>query len=213
MAVKTIFFLFFLCLCSLVNAENSQEGSLNNYHGPGATVSSNNVTTDTSTTTQNTYNGAGSSSEMPVGSAISPSYMSSGMDSCLKGNGGSLQTLNVGFSSGGYTIDEDCTRRRDSKLLSDLSMKVPAIALMCQSLSVWKAMLVSGTPCPMLANGKLVVGRRAFLMMKRQPEIYIPDYNKDTKKWYDTLLNIGAEETDEEDTTTSVIAKFRSSIR
>jgi hypothetical protein len=50
-------------------------------------------------------------------------------------------------------------------------------------------------------------------MMKRQPEVYIPDYNKDTKDWYDTLLNIGAEETDEEDTNTSVIAKFRSSIK
>ena len=213
MVSKTIVLLLFLCLSSLVKAEVKQEGSLNSFTGEGAQVSSNNNTTDTSTTTQNTYNGAGSSSQMPVGSAISPSYMSSGMDTCLKGTGGSLQTLSVGFSSGGYTIDEGCTRRRDSKLLSDLSMKVPAIALMCQSLSVWKAMLVSGTPCPMLSNGKLVVGKRAFLMMKRQPEVYIPDYNKDTKEWYDTLLNIGVEETDEEDTNTSVIAKFRSSVK
>lgn len=213
MVTKTIVLLLFLCLSSLAKSEVKQEGSLNSFTGDGATVSSNNNTTDTSSTTHNTYNGAGSSSQMPVGSAISPSYMSSGMDTCLKGTGGSLQTLSVGFSSGGYTIDEGCTRRRDSKLLSDLSMKVPAIALMCQSLSVWKAMLVSGTPCPMLSNGKLVVGKRAFLMMKRQPEVYIPDYNKDTKEWYDTLLNIGVEETDEEDTNTSVIAKFRSSIK
>jgi len=213
MVTKTIVLLLFLCLSSLVKAEVKQEGSLNSFTGEGAQVSSNNNTTDTSTTTQNTYNGAGSSSQMPVGSAISPSYMSSGMDTCLKGTGGSLQTLSVGFSSGGYTIDEGCTRRRDSKLLSDLSMKIPAIALMCQDLSVWKAMLVSATPCPLLSNGKLVVGKRAFLMMRRQPEVYIPDYNKDTKDWYDTILNIGAEETDEEDTNISVIAKFRSSIK
>lgn len=213
MVFKTIVWLLFMCVTSIAKSENSQEGSLNNYHGPGATVSSNNTTTDTSSSTSNTYNGAGSSSQMPVGSAISPSYMSSGMDTCLKGTGGSLQTLSVGFSSGGYTIDEGCTRRRDSKLLSDLSMKVPAIALMCQSLNIWKAMFISGTPCPLLSNGRLVVGKRAFLMMKRQPEVYIPDYNKDTKDWYDTLLNIGAEETDEEDTNTSVIAKFRSSIK
>lgn len=213
MVTKTIVLLLFLCLSSLVKAEVKQEGSLNSFTGEGAQVSSNNNTTDTSTTTQNTYNGAGSSSQMPVGSAISPSYMSSGMDTCLKGTGGSLQTLSVGFSSGGYTIDEGCTRRRDSKLLSDLSMKIPAIALMCQDLSVWKAMLVSATPCPLLSNGKLVVGKRAFLMMRRQPEVYIPDYNKDTKYWYDTILNIGAEETDEEDTNISVIAKFRSSIK
>ena len=213
MVTKTIVLLLTLSLSSLSKAEVKQEGSLNSFTGEGATVSSNNTTTDTSSTTQNTYNGAGSSSQMPVGSAISPSYMSSGMDTCLKGTGGSLQTLSVGFSSGGYTIDEGCTRRRDSKLLSDLSMKIPAIALMCQSLNVWKAMLVSATPCPLLSNGRLVVGKRAFLMMRRQPEVYIPDYNKDTKDWYDTILNIGAEETDEEDTNISVIAKFRSSIK
>ena len=213
MVSKTIVFLLFLCISSLSKAEVKQEGSLNSFTGEGATVSSNNNTTDTSSTTQNTYNGAGSSSQMPVGSAISPSYMSSGMDTCLKGTGGSLQTLSVGFSSGGYTIDEGCTRRRDSKLLSDLSMKIPAIARMCQDLANWKAMLVSATPCPLLSNGKIDVGKRAFLMMRRQPEVYIPDYNKDTKDWYDTILNIGAEETDEEDTNISVITKFRSSIK
>ena len=48
-----------------------------------------------------------------------------------------------------------------------------------------------------------------MLAMKRQPEVYIPDYNKDTKEWYNIILNIGEEDTDEEDTTTSIIAKFR----
>ena len=58
--------------------DNAQEGSLNTYHGNNSTTNSNNTTTDTSTS--NTYNGAGSSSEIPVGSAITPSYMSNGMD-------------------------------------------------------------------------------------------------------------------------------------
>ena len=205
-----VFLLFFIS--GLTYASNAQEGSLNTYHGEGAIVSSNNTTTDTSTS--NTYNGAGSSSEIPVGSAISPSYMSNGMDTCLKGTGGSLQTVGVGFSSGGYEIDPNCDRRRDAKLLSDLGMKVSAVARLCQSLDVWKAMFVSGTPCPVLSNGKLVVGKRAFLVMKRQPETYIPDYNRDTKDWYNTLLNIGGgEATDEEDDNTSISAKFRNSLR
>ena len=205
-----VFLLFFIS--GLTYASNAQEGSLNTYHGEGAIVSSNNTTTDTSTS--NTYNGAGSSSEIPVGSAISPSYMSNGMDTSLKGTGGSLQTVGVGFSSGGYEIDPNCDRRRDAKLLSDLGMKVSAVARLCQSLDVWKAMFVSGTPCPVLSNGKLVVGKRAFLVMKRQPETYIPDYNRDTKDWYNTLLNIGGgEATDEEDDNTSISAKFRSSLR
>ena len=189
-------------------ADNAQEGSLNTYHGSNSTTNSNNTTTDTSTS--NTYNGAGSSSEIPVGSAITPSYMSNGMDTCLKGTGGSLQTVGIGFSSGSYEVDPNCDRRRDAKLLSDLGMKVAAVARLCESVEVWRSMFLSGTPCPILSNGKLVVGKRAILTMKRQPEIYIPDYNKDTKEWYNTLLNIGGEDTDEEDDTISVSAKFRS---
>ena len=192
-------------------ADNAQEGSLNTYHGENSTTNSNNTTQDDSVS--NTYNGVGSSSEIPVGSAISPSYMSSGMDTCLKGTGGSLQTVGVGFSSGSYKVDPNCDRRRDSKLLADLGMKVAAVARMCESVEVWRSMFVSGTPCPLLLNGKLVVGKRAVLAMKRQPEIYIPDYNKDTKDWYNTILNIGEEDATEEDTTVSIIAKFRTTSK
>ena len=203
------------CLLMLLSwvalGDNAQEGSLNTYHGSNSTTNSNNNTQDDSVS--NTYNGAGSSSEIPVGSAITPSYMSNGMDTCLKGTGGSLQTVGVGFSSGTYDVDPECNRRRDAKVLADLGMKVSAVARMCQSTDVWKAMFVSGTPCPLLNNGKLVVGKRAMLVMKRQPETYIPDYNKKTKDWYNTVLNIGGEDTDEEDTIISISAKFRSSLK
>ena len=205
----------FFCLLMMFSwvtlAENAQEGSLNTYHGSDSTTNSNNSTKDDSVS--NTYNGVGSSSEIPVGSAISPSYMSNGMDTCLKGTGGSLQTVGVGFSSGGYHVDPECNRRRDAKVLADLGMKVSAVARMCQSTDVWKAMFVSGTPCPILNNGKLVVGKRAMLVMKRQPETYIPDYSKKTKDWYNNVLNIGGEDTDEEDTIISISAKFRSSVK
>lgn len=189
-------------------ADNAQEGSLNTFHGDNSTTNSNNSTQDTSTS--NTYNGAGSSSEIPVGSAITPSYMSNGIETCLKGIGSSVQTVVVGWSEGKYKIDENCNRRRDAKVLSDLGMKVAAVARMCEAVDVWKSMFMSGTPCPILSNGKLVVGKRAMLVMKRQPEIYIPDYNKDTQEWYNTILNIGGEDTDEEDDIISVSAKFRS---
>jgi len=205
------FFCLLMMLSWVALGDNAQEGSLNTYHGSDSTTNSNNTTTDTSTS--NTYNGAGSSSEIPVGSAITPSYMSNGMDTCLKGTGGSLQTVGVGFSSGTYDVDPECNRRRDAKVLADLGMKVSAVARMCQSTDVWKAMFVSGTPCPILNNGKLVVGKRAMLVMKRQPETYIPDYSKKTKDWYNTVLNIGGEDTDEEDTIISVSAKFRSSVK
>lgn len=204
--------LFLLFMSVSVLADNAQEGSLNTFHGNNSTTNSNNITTDTSTS--NTYNGAGSSSEIPVGSAISPSYMSNGQDTCLKGEGGSLQTVGVGISSGAYEVDPNCDRRRDAKLLSDLGMKVAAVSRMCESLEVWKAMLMSGTPCPILQNSRLVAGKRAYLALKMQPEIYIPDYNRKTKEWYDTILNIGETVNEEQaEDIISVSAKFRSSSK
>ena len=154
---------------------NSQDGSLNT-NTVNSTVSSNNTTTDTSTS--NTYNGAGSSSEIPVGSAIAPSYMSNGMETCLQGGGSSIQTGAIGYAKGTYKEDEHCNRRRDAKVLSDLGMKVAAVARMCEDSKVWRSLFVSATPCPVIANGRLVVGKRAFLLMKMNPELYIPDYGK-----------------------------------
>ena len=208
--VRNLFKICFLLFTSVAIA-NQQDGSLNTYNGDGSNVNSNNNTEDKSVS--NTYNGAGSSSEMPVGSAISPSYMSNGMDTCLKGTGGSLQTVGVGISGGSYDVDPECNRRRDAKVLSDLNMKVAAVARMCQSVDVWKAMFISGTPCPILSNGRLIVGKRAFLVMKMNPETYIPDYNKKTKEWYNTILKIGETVEDEEEDTSSISDKFRSSIR
>ncbi len=204
--------LFLLLFSAAVSADNSQEGSLNTFHGDGSTTNSNNNTEDKSIS--NTYNGAGSSSEMPVGSAITPSYMSNGMDTCLKGTGGSLQTVGVGISSGSYEVDPNCDRRRDAKLLSDLGMKVAAVSRMCDSLEIWKSMFVSGTPCPILQNSRLVAGKRAYLAMKMNPEIYIPDYNKKTKEWYDSILNIGETINEEHaEDAPSVSTMFRSSIK
>ena len=204
--------LFLLFMSVSVLADNAQEGSLNTYHGSNSTTNSNNTTQDDSVS--NTYNGAGSSSEIPVGSAISPSYMSNGQDTCLKGEGGSLQTVGVGISSGAYEVDPNCDRRRDAKLLSDLGMKVAAVSRMCESLEVWKAMLMSGTPCPILQNSRLVAGKRAYLALKMQPKVYIPDYNRKTKEWYDTILNIGETVNEEQaEDFISVSAKFRSSSK
>ena len=140
--------------------------------------------------------------------------MSNGVETCLKGIGSSVQTVVVGWSKGKYKIDEECNRRRDAKVLSDLGMKVAAVARMCESVEVWRSMFISGTPCPILSNGRLIVGKRAFLVMKMNPETYIPDYNKKTKEWYNKILQIGENTDDaEEDNDVSVSDRFRSSLR
>ena len=89
---KVLIFIFFLSRSLIAQEEpmgdtdsqNTQDGSLNT-NTVGSVVSSNNNSKDESVS--NTYNGAGSSSSMPVGSAIAPSYMSNGMETCLQGVG------------------------------------------------------------------------------------------------------------------------------
>lgn len=214
------------------DSDNVQDGSLNT-NTVGSTVSSNNNSKDDSVT--NTYNGAGSSSDMPVGSAIAPSYMSNGMETCLQGSGGSIQTGIIGVTRGSYKADVDCNRRRDAKVLSDLGMKVAAIARMCEDVKVWRSLFISATPCPIISGGRLVVGKRAFLLMKTQPSLYIPDYGDvhmrkhaiftkrpkfpeytKTQEWYNSILNIGAESANEnkdESSSESVSQQFRSSSK
>ena len=197
-----------LWLLSSVVLANEQ-GSLNNYHGENRTANSNNTTTDTSSTTENTYNGAGSASEIPVGSAISPTFMSNGSDTCLKGTAGTVQTVAVGFSSGGYELDIDCTRLKYSRMLSTLGLKVAAVSMLCQSEEVYKSMLLAGSPCPFINNGRLVAGKRGLMLIKQNPELYIPDYKKN-RKYYNGILQIGKVSEDVEEDSISISDKFRS---
>jgi len=196
-----------LWLFASVAMANDQEGSLNTYHGENSVTNSNNQTTDTSTS--NTYNGAGSSSEIPVGSAISPTFMSNGSDTCLKGTAGSVQTVAVGFSSGGYTLDVDCTRLKYSRMLSALGLKVAAVSMLCQSEEVYKSMLLAGSPCPFISNGRLVAGKRGLMLIKQNPKLYIPDY-KESRKYYDGILQIGKVSEDVEEDSISISDKYRS---
>ena len=91
--------------------QNEQNGNLNNNQQDVIEGSYN-----------KTYNGAGSSG-MPASSAISPSLMSSGSESCLQSISGGLQLIGVGVSTGKYIQDTECNRRRDSITLSNMGMK------------------------------------------------------------------------------------------
>ena len=82
----------------LVPADNTQEGDLNS----NTQVGGNNV--EGSYNSSKTYNGAGSSG-MPVNTAISPSLMSSGTESCLQSVTGGVQLVGLGLSSGKYMQD------------------------------------------------------------------------------------------------------------
>ena len=185
--------------------DNSQEGDLNS----NTQVGGNN--TSSSYNTNKTYNGAGSSG-MPVNTAISPSLMSNGSESCLQSTTGGLQLIGVGVSSGRYTQDIECNRRRDAITLSNMGMKVAAVSLMCQNPNVWRAMFMSATPCPIVKSGKLVVGKNALLEIKQNQELHIADYS-DNKNLYDSLLGVGTNESTEVESTISVSDRFRTSTQ
>ena len=185
-------------------SDSQQNGDLNN-NTQDSTVNSHNTTS--STTTQNI--GAGSGKPSPVNTAIAPSLMSSGQDTCLRSGSGSFQIDVIGLAHGHYVQDEECNRRKDSKVLKDLGMSIASVALMCQNSNVWHAMFVAGTPCPILVNGRMVFGKNAFIAMKNNPTLFIPDY-ENKQEYYDQLLGIGVI-IDEEDTgdNLSVSERFR----
>ena len=163
--------------------------------------------------TSTTNIGAGAGSPTPVNTAIAPSLMSSGSDTCLQSRGTGIQVLDIGLSNGAYKQDEECNRRRDAKVFKDLGMILPAVSRMCQNKNNWEAMFISGNPCPILVKGKMVFGKNAVLAMRNQPDVYIPDYSK-KKNFYDTILGIGetneAEETNG-DASISISERFRRS--
>jgi len=203
-------FLVILLTVSTAQAQNEQTGDLNTSN-LNSTVSSNNPS---STSTTN-YNGAGAASNItPPPTAVSPSTPSGGNESCLIGRGMGVQVNVLGLSMGGYKQDEECNRRRDAKALKEQGMSIASVARLCQSLDTWKAMFASATPCPISVNGKLVVGRAATLLMKRDPNTFIPDYNK-RKLYYDKILMIGKDDGNEEDSDSglSISERFRSSSR
>ena len=190
-----------------VTGTNTMTGDLNT-NTQNSTIDSNNQSET------NNYNAPGAGKASPVMSAVAPSYMSSGQDTCLIGRGGGIQTGVVGFSSGEYEQDPECNRRRNAKVLNDLGMKIAAIGLMCEDLQIWESMFKSQSPCPFVLNGKLVVGKQAYLMMKQNPEFLIPNYKK-KKEYYDTVLGIGRDENEEtvDGEYRSISERFRTSTR
>ena len=160
-----------------------------------------------------TYNGAGSGRQMPANTAVAPSLMSNGQQSCLKSLSGGVQLVGFGLSSGLYRQDEECNRRLNAITLSNMGMKVASVSLMCQNAQVWRAMFMSATPCPIIRSGRLLVGKNALLAIKQNPELWIPDYLED-KAFYDTLLAGGSDESsDQESDGGSLSDRFRSTKR
>lgn len=129
-----------------------------------------NNSNNTSNTQSTTYNGNAPGSTPPP-SAISPSFMAGGTDSCLIGYGGSVSSSVIGISAGSYTRDEQCELLKLAKTLNDFGLKVAAVATLCQDKRVFQGMAMAGTPCPYLG----AIGKQATILWQQYPEMR-PDY-------------------------------------
>jgi hypothetical protein len=187
-----------------------------------STVDSNN----TDETVTNNYNATGAGSAAPVMSAIAPTMMGGGgNDSCLLPSSTGIQISVLGLSSGKMEQDEACNRRKNARLLGapqqvgGLGLQVSAISVLCQDPVVFRSMMLANTPCPIndSKTGKLLMGKAAIKKYRESPALYIVGYETD-KAFWDTLLRVGEEDTDEEiveDNTPklSLSERFRSSKR
>ena len=187
-----------------------------------------NSTVDSNNSSEtNNYNGAGSSpGSQPVMSSIAPTMMGGGgNDSCLLPSSTGIQLSIIGLSSGKMEQDEACNRRKNARLLGapqqvgGLGLQVSAISILCQDPTVFRSMMLANTPCPIndSKTGKLLMGKAAIKKYRESPALYIVGYETDQAFW-NTLLRVGEEDTDEEtledDTPKlSLSERFRSSKR
>ena len=194
-----------LCVSAVADTSNTQTGDLNTNQQAGGDISTNEGTVINQTSQ------SGPRKAVPP-SAIAPSYMSSGNDTCLIGKSVGAQTSVIGFSSGGYERDLVCERLKLSKVLYDQGMKIGALTILCNDLRVFQAMHQAGTPCPINVKGRTYIGKMAYVFWERYPERR-PDYDFELHgppSWEREAEKVLE---DEESDTRSLSERFRTSKR
>ena len=140
------------------STQTNTSGSNTNIQGYEAVTNynsgSNPVTNNTTTNS--------SSTKTAVSPSNAPAMSVYGQSSCVVPLSLGMSTIGFAFSGGKYFVDEECQRRKTAELLSKFGMKVAGISLLCDDPKVFEAMLRSGTPCPVLHNGKSLIGEDAM---------------------------------------------------
>ena len=129
------------------------------------------------TTSNSTTNNNNEAKRNPVATSSAPSMSVYGQDSCVIPLAAGVTLIGFSGSFGSYMVDEECTLRKQAKLLNALGMKVAAISLMCQDENVFEAMMDAGTPCPYQG----LIGdaaKEAWLKDKKPTDDKIEQYRK-----------------------------------
>ena len=138
----------------------------------------------TSTATTNFQDGSSSNTTSTTNSTSTsnvksapPTSSAPGMNTsnnCAMSLSGGLQTFSIGVSGGKSYVDKTCELIVLSRTLNSFGMKVAAISLLCSDERVFKAMFLSGTPCPV--EGK--IGDVAKKLLAEKYDYQIPTYEK-----------------------------------
>ena len=153
-------------------------------------------------TTNNTYQGQVTNSttnstsnstiqETAVNSSHAPAMSVYSQDSCSLVISGGVTVMGISFSGGGYVMtDEACERLKKAKMLKALSMSVASISIMCDDPAVFDAMYRSGTPCPVMKDGKSLIGEEAMKVIyeRRKPT---DDKVEQYRRYKESLTNNG----------------------
>jgi hypothetical protein len=153
------------------NTSGSNTAIEGNYTGGSTTYESGSESTSTtnSTSTSNIR------SAPPTSSA--PGMNTS--NNCAMALSGGVQTFSIGVSGGKHVIDKTCELIVLSRTLNSFGMKVAAISLLCQDERIFKAMAVSGTPCPALDDNMVSkIGKDAKKLLAEKYNYEMPTYEK-----------------------------------
>ena len=165
---------------SNVTSNNTNTNTNNNTNTNTSTSTSNN--TNNNTNNNNNVNKNDSTItqkiESPPPSAIAPTIMLGGNDTCTVTYSAAVQTQILGASGGGHVRDLNCERLKNSKTLYNMGMKVAAVALMCQDPSVYRAMEMAGTPCPFDGS----IGVEAKAKWDANPELQPTNIEQETRR-------------------------------
>jgi len=115
---------------------------------------------------------------MPVQSAMAPSMSAFSQDVCAVPISGAGNFGVLSLSGGTVILDQNCVKIKLAKTLNDLGLKVAAVSVLCQDPTVWDAMEMSGSPCPMGGAVGQAAKKAWFTKYpERFKKLYGEDYN------------------------------------
>jgi len=171
------------------STQSNVSGSNTSIQGYEATTNNTYQGQVTNSTTNSTSNST--NQQTAVNSSHAPSMSVYSQDSCSLVISGGVTVMGISFSGGGYVMtDEACERLKKAKMLKALSMTVASISIMCDDPVVFDAMFRSGTPCPVMKDGKSLIGEEAMKVIYERRKS-TDDKVEQYRRYKESLTNNG----------------------